>query len=153
MIVLTKTFVPYEHFDLDIILKVMAAICYLNLADLNCRTNLPQASIQAVFIVLLFAFVGSTNIYGPRSRWPTWRSQEVKTSPIGIHVHCKSDLQLRKKSRRKTYRVHTWSVDTLGELLLPILELGHSDLLCGFYRSKGIYSTITVLFCSVRTIT
>ena len=36
----------------------------------------------------------------------------------------------------KTYGVHTWSVDTLGDWLLPILELGHSDLLCGFYRAK-----------------
>jgi len=36
----------------------------------------------------------------------------------------------------KTYRVHMWSVDTLGEWLLPILELGHSDLICGFYRAK-----------------
>jgi len=36
----------------------------------------------------------------------------------------------------KTYRVQMWSVDTLREWLLPILELGHSDLLCGFYRAK-----------------
>ena len=27
----------------------------------------------------------------------------------------------------KTFRVHTWSVETLGDWLLPILELGHSD--------------------------
>ena len=87
MIVLTKSFVPFEQSDRDIILKVTTAICYLKLADLNSRTNLPQASIQAVFIVLLFALVGSTNIYGPRSLWPTWRSPEVETSPIGIHVN------------------------------------------------------------------
>ena len=67
MIVLTKTFVPYEQFDLDIILKVTAAIFDMNLADLNCCTYLPQASNQAVFNVLLFASVGSTNMYGPRS--------------------------------------------------------------------------------------
>ena len=46
MIVLTKTFVLYVKFDLDIILMVTAAIFYLNFADLNCRTNLPQASNQ-----------------------------------------------------------------------------------------------------------
>ena len=34
MFVLTKTFVPYDQFDLDIILKVTAAIYILNLADL-----------------------------------------------------------------------------------------------------------------------
>ena len=62
MIVLTKAFVPYEQFDLDSILKVTAAIYNLNLSDLNCRTNLPQASNQAVLAVLLFASVGSTNM-------------------------------------------------------------------------------------------
>ena len=67
MIVFTKTFVPYVQFDLDIILKVTEAIFDLNLADLNCRTNLPQTSNQAVFNVLLFASVGSNNMYGPRS--------------------------------------------------------------------------------------
>jgi len=36
----------------------------------------------------------------------------------------------------KTYRVHMWSVDNLGEWLLPILELGHSALICGFCRAK-----------------
>jgi len=36
----------------------------------------------------------------------------------------------------KTYRVQMWSVDTLGDWLLAILELGHSDLLSGFYRAK-----------------
>ena len=41
---LTKTIVPYEQFDLDIILNVTAAIYNLNFADLNCSTNLPQAS-------------------------------------------------------------------------------------------------------------
>ena len=34
MIALTKTFVPYEQFDLDIILKVTAAICYLDMAQI-----------------------------------------------------------------------------------------------------------------------
>ena len=67
MIVLTKNFVPYAQFDLDLILKVTAAIFYLNLADLNCCTNLPQASNQAVFNALLFVSVGSNNMYGPRS--------------------------------------------------------------------------------------
>ena len=59
MIVLTKTFVPYEQFDLDIILKVTAAIDNLNLADMNCGTNRPKACHQAVLGVLLFASVGS----------------------------------------------------------------------------------------------
>jgi len=36
----------------------------------------------------------------------------------------------------KTYRVRMWSVDSLVECLLPILELSHSNLFCGFYRSK-----------------
>jgi len=40
----------------------------------------------------------------------------------------------------KTYGVHIGSVDTLGEWLLPILELGHSDLLCGFYRAKFTFA-------------
>ena len=38
MIVLTKTFIPNEQFDLDIILKVTAAIFYMELADLNWGT-------------------------------------------------------------------------------------------------------------------
>ena len=67
MIVLTKNFVPYDQFDLGIILKVTAAIFYLNLADFNCHTKLPQASNQALFNVLLFASVGSTNMYRPKS--------------------------------------------------------------------------------------
>ena len=62
MIVLTKTFVLYEQLDLYIILKVTAAIDDLNLADLNCGTNLPQASHQAVLGILLFASVGFTNM-------------------------------------------------------------------------------------------
>ena len=62
MIVLTMTFVPYEQFDFDIILKVTAATYYLNLADLNGGTNLPKASNQSVLGVLLFASVGSTNM-------------------------------------------------------------------------------------------
>ena len=45
-----KTFVPNEQFDLDIIPKVTAAIINLNLADLNCGTNLPQASNQDVLM-------------------------------------------------------------------------------------------------------
>ena len=49
----TKTFVPYEQFDLAIILMLTA----LNLADLNSGTNPPQASNQAVLGVLLFASV------------------------------------------------------------------------------------------------
>ena len=61
MIVLTKTFVPFEQFDLDIIPKVTTDIYNLNLADLNCSTNLSQASNQADLDVLLFASVGSTN--------------------------------------------------------------------------------------------
>ena len=67
LIVLTKTFVPYEQFDHDIILKVKAAINNLNLADLNCGTNRLEASYQAVLGVLLFVSVGSTNMSGPRS--------------------------------------------------------------------------------------
>ena len=70
MIVLTKTFIPYEQFDLDIILKVTAAIFNMDFADLNWGTNFPQASYQAVLGVLLFAYVGSTNMRGPRSLWP-----------------------------------------------------------------------------------
>ena len=67
MIVLTKTFVLYDQFDLDITLKVTAAIFYLKLAHLNCCTNLAKASNQAVFSEILFVSVGSTNMYGPRS--------------------------------------------------------------------------------------
>ena len=55
MIVLTMTFVPYEQFDLYIILKVTAALYILNLADLIGGTNLPQASYQTVLGVLMFA--------------------------------------------------------------------------------------------------
>ena len=39
----------------------------LNLADMNCHTNLPQASNQAAMGVLLFASVRSTNMCGPRT--------------------------------------------------------------------------------------
>ena len=58
MIVHTKAFIPYEQFDFDITLKVKAAIFNLNLAYLNCPTNLSQASYQDVLSVLLFASVG-----------------------------------------------------------------------------------------------
>ena len=58
--VLTMTFVPYEQFDLDIILKVTTAIYILNLADLNGGTNPAQVSYRAALGVLLFAFVKST---------------------------------------------------------------------------------------------
>ena len=59
---LTNTFLPYEQFDLDNILKVTAATYYLNLADLNCDTNLPKASNQAFLDELLFVFIGTTNL-------------------------------------------------------------------------------------------
>ena len=75
MIVLTNTFLPYEQFDLDIILKITAATYYLNFADLNCGTNLPKASNQAVLGELLFDFIGSTNM-----GWPM--SPEVKTQNV-----------------------------------------------------------------------
>ena len=58
MIVLTKTFIPYQQFDLDI----TAAIYNLNLADLNHSIYLPQESYQAVLGVLMFVSVGSTNM-------------------------------------------------------------------------------------------
>ena len=32
--------------------------------------------------------------------------------------------------------VPTWSIDTLGNWLLLIIKLGHSNLLCGIYRTK-----------------
>ena len=68
MIVLTKTFIPYEQFDLDLSFKVTAAILNLILADLNCGTNLLQASYQAVMMhCVQFSSRGSTNLYGPRS--------------------------------------------------------------------------------------
>ena len=60
--VLTKTFVPYEQFHLDIILKVTAAICNLTLADLKCGTNLLQVINQGVSDVVLFVSVESTNM-------------------------------------------------------------------------------------------
>ena len=62
MILLTMTYVPYEQFDLDIILKVTAAIYNLNLADLHCGTNIPQENNQAVLGVLLFTCVKPTNM-------------------------------------------------------------------------------------------
>ena len=67
MIVLSKTHIPYDQFDLDIILKVTAAIFNMDLADLNRGTSFPQASYRAVLGVLLFAYKGSTNMHGPRS--------------------------------------------------------------------------------------
>ena len=50
----TTTFVPYEQFDLDINLKVTAAMCNLDLAS---DTNLLQAINQGVSGVLLIARV------------------------------------------------------------------------------------------------
>ena len=87
LIVLTKTFVPFEQFDLDIILKVTTAGFNLDLADLKWGTYLFQASYQTVLGVLLFAYVGTTNMHGPRSSWPSIRSPEVKTSPLRILVN------------------------------------------------------------------
>ena len=62
MFVFTKTFVPYEQFDLDIFLKVTAAVYILNLADLISGTNPPKASNQVVLGVLFFASVESTTM-------------------------------------------------------------------------------------------
>ena len=41
----------------------------------------------------------------------------------------------------KMVRVHMFplSVETLGDMLLAILEIGHSDLHCGFYRAKFVW--------------
>ena len=50
MIVLSKTFISYEQFDLDIILKVIAAIYILNMADLNGSKNPPQTSNETVWV-------------------------------------------------------------------------------------------------------
>ena len=50
MFVLSKTFVPYDQFDLDILFKVTAAIYFLNLADLNGATHPPQASNQVFWV-------------------------------------------------------------------------------------------------------
>ena len=60
--VFTKTIVPYDQFDLDIILKVTAAVYILNLAVLNGGTNSLQACNHAVLGILLFASTGSTNM-------------------------------------------------------------------------------------------
>ena len=62
MIVLSKTYIPYEQFDLDIILKVIAAFYILNLADLN-----GSKLIKLFLGVLLWASIGSTNIDSSRS--------------------------------------------------------------------------------------
>ena len=62
LFLLTKIYITYEQFDLDIILKVTAAIYILNLADWNSGTNPPQACNQVVLGVLLFASIGSTNM-------------------------------------------------------------------------------------------
>ena len=32
-----------------------------------------------------------------------------------------------------------WTVDTFGDWLLPILESGHSDLLCEFYGQSSLF--------------
>ena len=53
MIILAKTFIPYEQFDLDIILRVIAA--RLNVADLNYCTNLPEESNQADWVKLVIS--------------------------------------------------------------------------------------------------
>ena len=64
--VLTKTFVPSEQFDLDI-LKVTSAIYYLRMANLSGTKILQKASNQAVLGVLLFWLIGFTNMVIPRS--------------------------------------------------------------------------------------
>ena len=43
-----KTLVPFEQFDLGLILKVTAAIFNLNLAYVTCSKYLPQTGNQAV---------------------------------------------------------------------------------------------------------
>ena len=62
MVVLTKNFLPYEQFDLDITLQFMTAISNMDLLGLNGDTSLPQAINQAVLGVLVFAYLGSTNM-------------------------------------------------------------------------------------------
>ena len=80
MIVLTKAFVPYQPFDLDIILNVTAAIYNLNLADFNCSIYRPPASNEAVLDILIFASVWSTKMVNLGH----CALHGVTTSPIGI---------------------------------------------------------------------
>ena len=88
MFVFTKTFIPYGQFDLDIILKVTAAIIILNLAHMNGSTNPWQASYQATLDVLLFASVWSNQLGHCDIHT---RGQNVSyKSPIGIHVNYKN---------------------------------------------------------------
>ena len=87
MFVLTKTFVPSELFDLDIILKVTAATYFFNLAHMNGGTYPTQASYQAVLGVLLFASVSLPTWTDLGHCDLQWRSPEVTTSPIGIYVN------------------------------------------------------------------
>ena len=53
MIVHTKTFVPYKQFHHDIIRNFTAAIFDLNLADLNCHTNLAYRK-QVIKLYLMY---------------------------------------------------------------------------------------------------
>ena len=135
-IVLTKT-LPYEQFELDISLKVMAAIFNMDLADLNGGTHLPQACYQAVLGVLFFAYVGSTNIHLVTSyilsSWPSGRSPEVKMSPIGKHVNL---VISSKNVALRTYRVCMWYVDNMGGCHLLNIKLGHNGLVYWCYRAK-----------------
>jgi len=40
------------------------------------------------------------------------------------------------------YKFALFYVDTLGDYLSPILELGQGDLLCGFYRAKFTFPIV-----------
>ena len=78
-------------------------------------------------IKLLFAYIGSTNMHGSRSSWPSGRSPKVKMSPIVIHVNL-----VISSGKSNFKRVHMWPIDRIrhiGDWLLPIIKLGHSDLL------------------------
>ena len=35
--------------------------------------------------------------------------------------------------RNNSYNIHIWSADTIWDYYLPVLKLGHCDLLCGFF--------------------
>jgi len=74
---------------------------------------------------------------GARSLQPTLRTQEVKMSTIEIHrgLDIWVDLSPGNVSNNN-YSIHMWSGDTLCDYYLPVLKLGHCDILCGFIRAK-----------------
>jgi len=63
---------------------------------------------------------------------------------ISHWITCVSGIFSNSLISRRSRDLIWWSVDTLGDWLLALIELGHSDLLCGFNRQSSLFQCISM---------